>query len=95
MVQWYRWSNPKTADVSKIDDLLAPRDDARQPIIEIISRIKGELAKNLGSGLAKKDCVSQGTDGIHRIYRTGYKVQIDKKNPFWKDLSPEKQPSFE
>lgn len=89
LVQWYRWSNPKNADVSKIDDLLAPRNNARQPIIEVISRIKGELTKDLGSGLAKKYCISQGTDGIHRIYRTGYKVQIDKKNPFWKDLSPE------
>lgn len=89
LVQWYRWSNPKTADVSRIDDLLAPRDDARQPVIEVISRIKGELTKYLGSGLAKKYCISQDKDGIHRIYRNGYKVQIDKKNPFWKDLSPE------
>ena len=88
LVQWYRWSNLKNADVSKIDDLLAPRDDARQPIIEVISRIKGELTKNLGSGLAKRYCISQDKDGIHRIYRNGYKVQIDKKNPFWKDLSP-------
>ena len=87
--QWYRWSNQRNADVSKIHDLLTPREDARQPVIEVISRIKGELTKNLGSGLAKKYCISQGTDGIHRIYRSGYQVQIDKKNPFWKDLSPE------
>jgi hypothetical protein len=89
LIQWYKWSNPKNADIGKINDLLAPRDDVRQPVIEVISRIKGELTKYLGSGLAKKYCISQGTDGIHRIYRTSYKIQIDKKNPFWKDLSPE------
>ena len=91
LVQWYRWSNTKNADVSKIDALLAPRNDVRQPVIEIISRIKGKLIQDLGNTLAKKYCISQSNDGIHRINRAGYKVQIDKKNPFWKDLSPERK----
>lgn len=88
LVQWYRWTNPRNVDETKIDKILTSRANGRDPRIEVISRIKGELTKYLGEGLAKKYCISQNKDGIHRINKLGYKVIIDKKNPFWEDMSP-------
>ena len=94
LVQWYRWSNPRNTDVSKIDKILAPREDNRNPIIEIFSRIKGELTKSLGAGLAKKYCISQNPNGNHCINTNGYMVKIEKENPFKIDMSATKKQSF-
>lgn len=94
--QWYDWCNTRNQGTSDLDDVFDPKNKNSQPVVAIISRIKAEIAANLGGKLANIYCIAKDKkDGKYRINSNCFRVSIDKKNPFWKDLSPEKQPSFE
>lgn len=90
--QWYDWCNTRNQETSDLDDVFDPKNKNSQPVVAIISRIKAEIAANLGGKLANIYCIAKDKkDGKYRINTNGFRVSIDKKNPFWKDLSPEKK----
>jgi len=87
--------NKGKLDMSKIDNLFENKSDGSDPIIQKISRIKNELEKSLGPGLAKRYCISQDENGIHRIHNKGYRIIMEVNNPFKIDLSPNYKDKYE
>lgn len=67
LLQWYRWCAPRNPDEKIIDNLFVVKKNERHPIVSLISRIKKEIDKCVGTEIGERYYIRHEGNGFSAL----------------------------